>query len=290
VPGFLLAGFQFGNTGVMLSALREITPSRRLGVTMAIMGAGWPVGSALGPALGGLLVDGVGAPLSGVYLLAAALSTAVALVLALGLRDVQPESPPTGRTADLAFGAVRGVFTDPTTRRIFGLYGLVFLAAMMWSPFLPLLVERANDGQAGLASAVALVVGTAALVGGAISPLGGALGDRIGLRRVLVVSLLGSGLAVALMPAAPSVSWLAGASVVRSALSAVAGAMFFGLLATEVPAERRSATLNLVYLPLYLTGVVGPALGALVVAVNLSLVFVLAGALTSLVAVAAARR
>ncbi len=38
--------------------------------------------------------------------------------------------------------------------------------------------------------------------------------------------------------------------------------MVFGLLATEIPADRRSATLNLVYLPLYAAGIVGPALGA----------------------------
>ena len=41
--------------------------------------------------------------------------------------------------------------------------------------------------------------------------------------------------------------------------------MVFGLLATEVPAERRSATLNLVYLPLYAAGIIGPAVGAVVV-------------------------
>ncbi len=41
--------------------------------------------------------------------------------------------------------------------------------------------------------------------------------------------------------------------------------MVFGLLATEVPAERRSATLNLVYLPLYAAGIIGPILGAIVV-------------------------
>ena len=48
-------------------------------------------------------------------------------------------------------------------------------------------------------------------------------------------------------------------------LNAVITAMVFGLLATEVPAERRSATLNLVYLPLYAAGIIGPALGAIVV-------------------------
>jgi MFS family permease len=37
--------------------------------------------------------------------------------------------------------------------------------------------------------------------------------------------------------------------------------MVFSLLATEVPVERRSQTLNLVYLPLYAAGIIGPAIG-----------------------------
>ena len=45
---------------------------------------------------------------------------------------------------------------------------------------------------------------------------------------------------------------------------ATVGAMVFSLLATEVPPERRSATLNLVYLPLYVAGIIGPAMGAAV--------------------------
>jgi MFS family permease len=49
--------------------------------------------------------------------------------------------------------------------------------------------------------------------------------------------------------------------------------MVSGLLAMEVPAERRSATLNLVYLPLYFGGIAGPALGAGVVTVGLRAVF-----------------
>ena len=44
--------------------------------------------------------------------------------------------------------------------------------------------------------------------------------------------------------------------------------MVFGLLATELPAERRSAALNLVYLPLYAAGIIGPAVGAVVASVS----------------------
>jgi MFS family permease len=40
--------------------------------------------------------------------------------------------------------------------------------------------------------------------------------------------------------------------------------MVFSLLATEVPEDRRSMTLNLVYLPLYAAGILGPLFGGAV--------------------------
>ena len=53
----------------------------------------------------------------------------------------------------------------------------------------------------------------------------------------------------------------------------------FALLATEVPPERRSTTLNLVYMPLYAAGIIGPTLGAGVAAVvGISGPFILGGA------------
>jgi MFS family permease len=63
--------------------------------------------------------------------------------------------------------------------------------------------------------------------------------------------------------------------------------MVFSMLATEVPPERRSATLNLVYLPLYVAGIIGPATGSALAAAGgvgapflLGAVVFLAGALT----------
>ena len=51
--------------------------------------------------------------------------------------------------------------------------------------------------------------------------------------------------------------------------------MIFGMLAKDVAPERRSATLNLVYLPLYAAGIVGPVIGGVVVTTGgLSALFV----------------
>ena len=275
----LLSGLSLGNSGVMLAAMRDLTPQRRLGIAIAIFGATWPVGSALGPALGGLLVDGFHTPISYVYLLGAALAASSTGLLALGFHEVRPEKPPTRSVPELAYGAIRGVFTEPTTRRLFVIFGISLLGGQMIRPFVPILVAQVIGTQEGLASAIALVVGTASLVGGLLSPMAGAVGDRAGFRPVLAVSLAASGLAVAVMALAPSVAWLAGINALLSVLGAAVSAMIFGLLAVEVPPDRRSATLNLVYLPLYLAGIVGPAIGAVVVDAGLPILFLVGGLL-----------
>jgi MFS family permease len=263
----LLIGLQLGNTGVMLAGIRDVTPRARLGTTIALFGASGPLGFAIGPALAGLLIDGLGWSIAAVFALSAALSVATALLVAFGSREVRPEVVPQGRTLELAYGAVRGVLGDPAVRRIFGIFAIAFLATQMARPYIPLLVEGIVGRGPGLASGIALVAGTAALLGAIVSPLGGAIGDRIGFRAVLVAALAGGGLALAGMPFAASLGLLAVIAVAFAACSSAVSAMVFGLLATEVPPERRSATLNLVYLPLYAAGIIGPWAASIVATV-----------------------
>jgi DHA1 family multidrug resistance protein-like MFS transporter len=260
----LLIGLQLGNTGVMLAGIRDVTPKARLGTTIALFGASGPIGFAAGPVLAGILIDGLGWSLPAVFTVSALLSVGTALLVALGSREIRPEVVPTGRVVSLAFGALRGVLADAVVRRIFLIFGVSYLATQMSRPYIPVLVEGLAGTGPGLASAIALVAGTAALVGAVVSPLGGMLGDRIGFRPILVAALGGAGLVLLLMPLVPSVASLALLAVVLGASTATVSAMVFGLLATEIPPERRSATLNLVYLPLYAAGIVGPAIGAAV--------------------------
>jgi DHA1 family multidrug resistance protein-like MFS transporter len=264
----LLIGFQLGNTGVMLAAIRDVSPLARLGTVIAVFGASGPVGMAIGPVIGGIIIDRLHLPVSAVFWFSALLSVGTGLLVWFGSREVRPSVIPQGRVVSLAFGAVRAVLADRAVRRIFAIFGVAFLASQMSRPFVPILVEQVN-GSVGLASAIGLVVGTAALVGALVSPLGGWIGDRVGFRPVLVAALLGGGVASFLMPIADSVPILALVAIGVAAFSAAISAMVFGLLALEVPVERRSATLNLVYLPLYAAGIVGPTLGAIVVSVGL---------------------
>jgi DHA1 family multidrug resistance protein-like MFS transporter len=282
----LLIGLQLGNTGVMLAGIRDVTPRVRLGTTIALFGASGPIGFAVGPVVAGILHDGLRLSLPWVFASSAALSVGTALLVTFGSREVRPDVVPTGRIVDLAFGALRGVLADRAVRRVFLIFGVSYLATQMSRPYIPLVVEQLAGSGPGLVSSIALVAGTAALVGGVVSPLGGLLGDRIGFRSVLIAALGGAGVVLLLMPIAPSVGALAVLAVVLGASTATMSAMVFGLLATEVPAERRSATLNLVYLPLYAAGILGPAIGAgVATAGGLSGPFVVGGAVFLLGAV-----
>jgi MFS family permease len=275
----LLTGLQLGNTGVMLAALRDVTPHGRIGTMSALFGATSPIGFAIGPVIAGLMIDGLGLTLADVFWVSAALSAGIVAVLLVGTREVRPEVVPAGRVIALARAAILGVLRDPAIRRLFVIFGVAILANQMYRPFLPILVEDIFGSGLGLASAIALVAGTAALVGAFVSPVSGPIGDRIGFRPVLSASLIGGGIAVALMPIAPAVGWLALLAAVYAAFQAAVQAMMFGLIATEAAPERRSATLNLVLLPLYVAGIIGPSLGALVAAgIGVDGVFPAAGA------------
>jgi MFS family permease len=264
----LLTGLQLGNTGVMLAALRDVTPKKRVGTMTALFGATSPIGFAIGPAMAGIMIDGLGLSLTDVFWVSAALSAAIVAILMLWTREVRPDVIPTGRVVALARAAIVGVLRDPGVRRLFVIFGVAILANQMFRPFLPILVEGIFGSGVGLASAIALVTGTAALVGALVSPISGPIGDRIGFRPVLAVSLIAGGIAVSLMPLATGVLVLAGLAALYAVFQAAVNAMMFGLVATEAPPERRSATLNLVLLPLYVAGILGPSIGAGVAALT----------------------
>jgi len=215
-----------------------------------------------------------------------------ALMVGFGTTEIRPEVIPQGRVLTLAFGAIRGVLGDPAVRRIFAIYGAAFLANQMSRPYVPVLVETIVGRGPGLASSIGLVAGTAALAGALLSPIGGALGDRIGFRPVLLGAMAAGAIALGLMPVAAAsggVLALAAVAVVLALAIAATGAMIFGLLATQVPPERRSTTLNLVYLPLYAAGIVGPAIGGVVVQAGIPAPFLVGAAALTIATVVVAR-
>ena len=279
----LLVGFQLGNTGVMLTALRAVTPRGRVGLAISLFGVTPSLGFAIGPTAGGWLVDHNVLNLHTLFAVDAALSLASgAILLALAREGTRPPAPP-GKATRLAFDALRLALTGRVTLIIFGVFGLAYFAQQMANPFLPLLVIRLNGGTSGAAGEIGIVFGASALLGALLSPLAGAAGDRYGFRPLLAAACVLAAASLAGMSAAPSLAWLTVGAVALGAATATAISMVFALLATAVPEERRATTLNLVLLPLYFSSIAGGLVGALLVRNGLNTVL-WAGAAVSLVA------
>jgi MFS family permease len=279
----LLVGFQLGNTGVMLTALRAVTPRGRVGFAISLFGVTPSLGFALGPAVGGWLVDRSVLNLHTLFALDAAMSLASGAIL-LGFAREGPRPPgPSGSATRLALGALRLALTGRTTLIVFGVFGLAYFAQQIANPFLPLLVIRLLGGTSHAAGQIGIVFGASALLGALLSPLAGAAGDRFGFRPLLAGACVLAAASLAELAVAPNLVWLTVGAVSLGAATATAISMVFALLATSVPEERRATTLNLVLLPLYFSSVAGGVVGALLVREGLNTVL-WAGAAVSLVA------
>ncbi len=257
-----LAGFQLGNTGVMLAALRSVTPRHQVGFALSILGVASPLGFAVGPQLGGFLTDAHIVDLHGLFYISAALSVLSGLLITFVYREPPRLIKAVGSVGQLAWGALKGVVTVPVTLLIFACAAVLILAWQMTRPFIPLLVQNVYTDPATLNSAIGLVVGTAAVFGALLTPITGLIGDRFGYRRVLGFCAAGTAIALALFPFAPNIALMAVVSGLLSIFTSTSTTMVYSLIATEVPEERRSSTLNLAFIPLYAAGIIGPIIGA----------------------------
>src|ERR1700694_4101928 len=105
--GLLLVGFQLGNTGVMLTALRSVTPSGRVGLAISLFGVTPSLGFALGSTAGGWL-DGIGVlNLHTLFALDAAMSLAAGVMLLASAREGPRPPGPTGSATRPALDALR---------------------------------------------------------------------------------------------------------------------------------------------------------------------------------------
>ena len=279
----LLVGFQLGNTGVMLTALRAVTPRGRVGLAISLFGVTPSLGFALGPTAGGWLVDRGLLNLHSLFALDAAMSLAAGVILLAFAREGTRPPAPSGSATRLAFGALRLALTGRVTLIIFGVFGLAYFALQIANPFLPLLVIRLHGGTAGVAGQIGIVFGASALLGALLSPLAGAAGDRYGFRPLLAGACVLAAASLAALAVAPDLVWLTAGAVGLGAATATAISMVFALLATAVPEERRATTLNLVLLPIYFSSVAGGIVGALLVREGLNTVL-WTGAAISLIA------
>jgi DHA1 family tetracycline resistance protein-like MFS transporter len=157
---------------------------------------------------------------------------------------------------------------------------LDMFALGMIIPVLPHLIEDFLGGDTAGAAKVYGVFGTVwALMQFLSMPVVGALSDRFGRRRVVLLSNLGLGLDYVLMALAPNLWWLFVGRVI-SGMTAASVSTGMAYIADVTPPEKRATAFGKVGVAFGLGFVLGPALGGLLGSVDPRLPFWVAAALS----------
>lgn len=289
----MLVGFQLGNTGIMLAAIRQAAPDGRVGFAVSVFSVSSSIGMAGGPLVGGLLTGLNLLNLHGLYILDGILSLMTGTMLLLWYRQPSlvswnadaPSKPESAWT--VAWRSIRFTFSLPVTWVLFGIYSILMMARQMVNPYLPIAIEHLPMHFVSTTMSIGGLMGFSAVVGAVITIIAGRLGDRVGFTRILLLAFAGSVPAVLLLGLSHSVAWFTLGLTVFSAGYGIGGAMVFALFSTRIPETHRSTALNLVYLPLYIGGIVGPGVASALTRVGLFGPFIGAAVLFTLAVIIA---
>lgn len=276
VIGRSIMSFSLGNSGLMMTTLSERAPERRQGLAFSIMNSAAPVGSFIGPLIGGPIVDQWGFRV----LLAVdmALMLVVIFALTFGYRD-NFKSNTTDPLLRMAADSVRVILQSPRLRTLFPALILLFAGWMLAFTYIPLVVTELYTG-GNPASIIGYVMGSGGLIALFVSPIIGALGDRYGLWRILFI---GAVVEIVLWPIPALAGSLLSFGIAWAVLNGIASGVFalsFSVLAISISIEMRGRVMSFSYLPVMIGSALGPALGSLVTGTNIFAIFPLAAVLT----------
>jgi MFS family permease len=282
----LLGGFVFGNTGVMLALLADVTPRKRLGLAVGIASAGFPLGASIGPFFGGLIAQGPG--IRTLLFVDACLSAAMGVVLTLVVREERRVAAVTGTVRALLRAALHDILDSPVVVRLFVVYFAASFGISQVVPFIPILLQQLYHGsQARLPSVIGATLTGAGIAMAITTPLWGRLGDLVGRWRVLPICIGAVAIGIACEGFAASLAPLQAAIIGVGLFQGGIGTTVIALLALRAPEGRRASILNFSLMPTQLSWLFGPITGAVLARVALRLPFA-AAALTLVVATALA--
>ena len=252
--GRALTGLALGNTGLMYAALTETAPRDRVALSLGLVNGSAPLGSLIGALFGGFIVSQYG--IHFLFGIDAGVAVITAALLTLFYHDTFVPKP-TPRLAVMLGDAMRAIVQSPVAVTIF-LVSFVYNAAFFFSfTYLPVRIgemvgERAAPAAIGITQGVA---GVATLAG---SATWGALADRVGHRRLLVILMCASMVLWLPLYAAGDTFNLTIAWALFAAVSPSVSSLMFTIISLNISADKRGSVLSMIYLPMNLAFIVGP--------------------------------
>lgn len=190
----LLRAIQGVITGTVAAAnalVAAVAPRERTGYAMGVLQIGLWSGVAGGPLIGGFIADAFG--FRAAFTLTAALLLLSGVVVYFGLPSHQPVQSAAGKRKG-GIAGWRAIVGAPGVALVYGLRFANSLGSNMLLPVLPLFIQSLLVQSERVNSFTGLVVGVSSAATTASAIYLGRLGDRSGHRKVLVASLLLSGL------------------------------------------------------------------------------------------------
>jgi MFS transporter, DHA1 family, multidrug resistance protein len=252
-----LVGFQLGNTGIMLSTIRSLAPVEKTGKAVSIFGAASPIGAAMGPIVGGFILGTLHWSVLHLYLLDSGLSLFSAFLLLFSSSQRRVSS-----TTQTVWQSIQSAFSNRMVWIVFSLYFCFMTGRQLVTPYLPLFVHQLSTPFHSEEISIGVILGGAALIGAVVSAFVGELGDRYGFVKIMFIT--GSIAILALIGLSFTKTWgfFTGELMVFYAGFNGTVAMIFALLTTQLTGQTRTTALNLIYVPLYIGGIIGPVLGS----------------------------
>lgn len=255
-----LAGLMGANIGVAQAYVADVTRPEERAKGMGMIGAAFGLGFILGPAIGGILSHyGAAVP----FLAAAALAGINGLLAIRLLPESLPSGGPAQGPAQAGFGArlraLRGLGVHSTSARMLAVFFLVtFAFAGLEATFSLWADRRWSFSPAEVAYLFAyLGVVMTVVQGGMVGPLVRRLGEG----RVAAVGAAALALGLALLPAAPSIPYLAGALALLAFGQGAASPAISSLISRSAPDGEQGRLLGAAQSLSALGRVLGPLWG-----------------------------
>lgn len=174
----------------------------------------------------------------------------------------------------------------PATRNAMAFIFITMLLAVLGFgliiPVLPKLVTEFQGGQIAAGSHVyGVLISVFAVMQFIASPILGALSDRFGRRRVILISVFGTAIDFAIMAVAPTLAWLFVARII-SGLTAGVLATSNAYVADVTPPEKRAQSFGLLGAAFGVGFVIGPLVGGALGSIDLRLPFWVAAGCSAL--------
>jgi DHA1 family multidrug resistance protein-like MFS transporter len=187
-----IQGLITGTIAANNALVAAIAPRQRTGYAMGVLQVAAGTGIAFGPVIGGALADAFG--YSYAFYGTAFLLLISGLMVTLGIHE---DFDPTQAREKAVGGFVkewRGIFRTPGMTPTYGMRFLNMLGRMMIFPIAPLFIQQLMHTDEGLNTFIGIVIGAAYGATTISSVYLGRLGDRVGHRRVLIISILAASL------------------------------------------------------------------------------------------------